>query len=89
MVQPDQTDWVDKLPMVEFAMNSNLSSSTGFAPFELNFGYMPTFIAGITPNKKAKPGVMKFVTQALDNLSTAHDSIIESRSVQTHQANKR
>ncbi len=36
MVQPDQTDWVRKVPMVEFAINSSASSTTGFAPFELN-----------------------------------------------------
>ncbi|KIK21552.1 hypothetical protein PISMIDRAFT_12178 [Pisolithus microcarpus 441] len=29
------------MPMVEFAINSSISSSTGFAPFELNYGYMP------------------------------------------------
>ena len=30
-----------KLPMTEFALNSSISSSTGFAPFELNHRYMP------------------------------------------------
>ena len=37
----DQRDWAHKCPMVEFAMNSNVSSTTGFTPFELNHGYMP------------------------------------------------
>jgi len=89
IVQPDQTDWVEKLPMVEFAINSNISSSTGFAPFELNYGYMPMFIGGITPIDNAKPGVKQFVNLAIDNLEKAHDAIIESRVTQTHQANKR
>ena len=40
-VQPDQKDWTAKLPMMEFMLNSSISSSTGFAPFELNHGYMP------------------------------------------------
>ena len=57
MIEPSQTDWVNKLPLMEFAINSNISSSTGFAPFELNYGYMPTLIGGITPMEKAKPGV--------------------------------
>jgi transposase InsO family protein len=39
-IQPNQTDWVKKLPLTEFAINSNLSSSTGFAPFELSYGCM-------------------------------------------------
>jgi len=57
LVRPDQTDWVDKIPLTEFALNSNISSSTGFAPFELNYGHMPMIIGGITPIEKAKPGV--------------------------------
>jgi len=89
LIQPDQTDWVEKLPLTEFAINSNLSSSTGFAPFELNYGYMPMLIGGITPFEKAKPGVKRFVNQAINNLEMAHDAIIESRVTQTRQANKR
>lgn len=89
MVRPDQTNWVEKLPMVEFALNSNISSSTGFAPFELTYGYLPTLVPGITPAKSAKPGVRDFVNQALENLEQAHDAIIESRVIQTYHANKR
>ena len=57
MIQPDQRDWVKKLPMTEFALNSSISSSTGFAPFELNYGFLPTFISGISPIEEAKPGI--------------------------------
>lgn len=89
MVKPNQRDWVEKVPLVKFAINLSINSSSGFAPFELNYGYMPMFMTGIIPNDKAKPGVKAFVEQALRNLSMAHDTIIESRSSQTHQANKR
>jgi hypothetical protein len=89
MIRPDQTDWVEKIPMTEFAINSNISSSSGFAPFELNYGHMPMIIGGISPIEKAKPGVRKFVNQAISNLEMAHDAIIESRVRQTHQANKK
>jgi hypothetical protein len=89
MIQPDQTDWVEKIPMAEFAINLNISSSSGFAPFELNYGHMPMIIGGISPTEKAKPGVRNFVNQAISNLEMAHDAIIESRVRQTHQANKK
>jgi hypothetical protein len=69
--------------------NSNISSLTGFAPFELNYGFMPTLLGGITPMEKAKPGVKQFVTQALSNLEIAHNAILESQVTQTYQANKR
>ena len=45
----------------------------GFAPFELNYGYLPTLIGGITPTENAKPGVHKFINQAINNLEEAHD----------------
>jgi hypothetical protein len=32
VVQPDQTDWAEKIDMVEFAINSSISESTGYAP---------------------------------------------------------
>ena len=36
-VHPNQKDWVTKLPVIEFAINSTRSASTGYAPFFLNF----------------------------------------------------
>src|SRR3984957_6879654 len=78
VIQPNQSDWVDKIPIVEFAINSNISSFTGFAPFELNYGYLPTLIGRITPTENAKPGIHKFINQAINNLEEAHDVIIES-----------
>jgi hypothetical protein len=89
MVKPDQKDWVEKTPMAEFAINSSISASSGFAPFELNYGYLPTFTGGIVPVESAQPGVKQFADRAISNLQMAHDAIIESRVVQTHQANKR
>src|ERR1700723_61476 len=74
--------------MLEFAINSNISSSMRFAPFKLNYGYLSTFISRITPNENAKPGVHKFNNQAINNLEEAHDTIIESRVRQTLHANK-
>ena len=65
MVEPNQTDWVEKIPLVKFAINSNVSSSSGFVLFELNYRHMPVLISGITPIKSAKPGVKQFVNQAI------------------------
>ena len=41
MILPDQKDWAEKVPMVKFTINSSMSRLTGFAPFELTYGYMP------------------------------------------------
>ena len=40
IINNDQKNWADKCPMVEFALNSSVSATTGFAPFELNQGYI-------------------------------------------------
>jgi hypothetical protein len=88
VVSNDQKNWAEKCPMVEFALNSNVSATTGYAPFELNGGYMPRLGQDIRADTKFQ-GVKQFAQQALWNLIAAHDAIIESRVVQTHQANKR
>ena len=41
IINDDQRDWAAKCPMVEFALNSSISATTGFTLFELNQGYMP------------------------------------------------
>ncbi|KAI0337371.1 hypothetical protein BDW22DRAFT_1339856 [Trametopsis cervina] len=87
MVRPDQTDWVDKLSIVEFALNSMVSSATGFAPFELNGGYLSRMITASPVTEL--PGVQQFATQVLENLEQAQDQIIESQMFQTYHANRR
>ncbi|KAF8697707.1 hypothetical protein AX14_001296 [Amanita brunnescens Koide BX004] len=46
VVNDYQMNWVEQLPLVEFAMNSTLNTSTGFVPFEVNYGWMPRIIHG-------------------------------------------
>lgn len=87
LVKPDQSDWVNQLPMTEFALNSSTNSSSKFAPFELTQGYLPRMTQRVPHS--SLPGVKAFADQAIDNLEMAHDAIIESRVYQTYHANKR
>jgi len=64
--------------MVEFALNSAISSLSRFAPFKLNYGYTPSVNLGIVLEPCAIPSVRHFVKRALQNLTDAHDAIIES-----------
>ena len=41
VIANNQKDWSSKCPMVEFAINSSVNATTGYAPFKLNYGYMP------------------------------------------------
>jgi len=40
-VNPMQTNWVGKLPAIEFVINSARSASMGYSLFFLNTGWMP------------------------------------------------
>ncbi|OBZ73707.1 hypothetical protein A0H81_06571 [Grifola frondosa] len=73
--------------MVEFTLNSSASATTGFAPFELNYGYLPCMISGTHTNTNFA-GVHEFAQRALANLAMVHDMIIEARVNQAYQANK-
>ena len=65
-----------------------MNASTGFAPFELNYGYMPRMSTfPVMPNPA--PGAQAFAERARHNLEQAHDALIAARVNTTHQANKR
>jgi hypothetical protein len=60
--------------MTEFALNSTVSSSTTFTPFELAQGFLPTSIP-IIPHS-IFDGVTQFLEQAKLNLAIAHDALV-------------
>jgi len=41
LVCNDQKNWADMCLAIEFMLNRNVSATTGYAPFELNYGYIP------------------------------------------------
>ena len=88
-IQPDQKDWVSKLPAIEFAINSARSESTGFAPFFLNFGRMPRSMIWDSAASNEYPSVRDFALQKKMALILAHDSIIAARVKQTRDANRK
>ena len=73
--------------MVEFAINSSVNATTGYAPFELSYGYMPRSGQHILTDTTFK-GVKQFPQQAMWNLIDVHDAILEYRIEQTHYSNK-
>ena len=86
-VGPNQKDWVMKLPAVEFAINSARSSTTGFSPFQLNYGRNPSPM--IWRGEDEFPGVRIFADRMKMAIMGAHDAIIASRVENTVQANKK
>ena len=88
IINDDQKNWADKCPMVEFALNSSVSATTGFALFKLNQGYMPQIGMPTTFDTTFK-GVKQFALQAKWDLMAAHDAIIANHIQQTFHANKK
>ena len=88
IINDDQKNWADKCPIVEFALNSSVSATTGFALFELNQGYMPQIGVPTTFDTTFK-GVKQFVLQAKWDLMAGHDTIIANHIQQTFHANKK
>ena len=88
IINDDQKNWADKCPMVEFVLNSSVSTTSGFALFELNQGYMPQIRMPTTFDTMFK-GVKQFALQAKWDLMAAHDAIIMNRVQQMFHANKK
>ena len=88
-VSPKQTDWVQKLPAIEFAINSARSETTGYAPFFLNYGRMPKSMLWDAAPPNEYSAVRVFAQKLKDAIMSAHDSILHARVKQTKQANKR
>lgn len=79
LVDSDQKDWADKVPLAEFAINASVSATTGFALFELMYGYLPSMSQMGSPDMAKFPGVQLFAEHAQLNIEQAHDAIIQAR----------
>ena len=83
----DQKNWANRLPAIEFALNSARSDTTGFAPFFLNYGRLPRTM--LVNEKSEYPAVKKFAQNLKSAILSAHDAIIAARVKQTKNANRK
>ena len=73
--------------MIEFAINSAVSRSTGKAPFELLYGYLPRSFPPIVFDSN-NPASMNFIEQRMLSQLSAQDSIIAAKTEQSYYVNK-
>jgi transposase InsO family protein len=57
-----QNDWVNLLPLAEFAYNNTKHASTGVSPFFANYGFHPSFDI-IRPDSSVTPAAENFIEQ--------------------------
>ena len=89
-----ESDWVDSLPFIEFGSNASTSSSRGYAPFELLYGFIPSALplsAGIVhdTNDEDVPAATKWVDRLRRNQNDAEDALKTARADQAATINKR
>ncbi|KXN92998.1 hypothetical protein AN958_09675 [Leucoagaricus sp. SymC.cos] len=82
-VSYNQKNWVEKVLLTKFVINSSISASTGYAPFELNGGYMPTMLKEVRGDNSPPQEIKKFTKVVLINIAVAYDMIIKVRVFQT------
>ena len=70
-VNKRQDDWADHLPAAEFALNSRVHSAHGHSPFEVLYGYQPTFNI---PMGKASTNIPS-VDERLQTLQEVHKDV--------------
>lgn len=88
-VSPNQRDWVQKLPGIEFAINLAKSESTGYAPFFLNTGRLPWTMIWNSHEPSSYPGVKRFAKKMKVAIMKAHNKLIASRTKQVRDANRK
>lgn len=90
VINEEQTDWVARLPIVQFAINSSPSEPTGLSPFEITRGYTPRTLPKMLGKQKAAEisDVQEFANKAMTAVAQAQDALIATKLTQTTQANK-
>ena len=87
LVSEEQTDWPDHVPFVRFAINSSVSKSTGFAPWDLTRTRMPTAIPSWASAPDKTPAG-RFIEEAKTRQLRARDALLRSQVDQTFFANR-
>lgn len=85
-----QDNWDTLLPMLEFAHNNTVSSTTGYSPFFLNTGQHP--VTPLTYEVKAQTQIndaaATLIEQLYDSLSNAHTAIDKAQLSQKKYADQ-
>jgi hypothetical protein len=86
-----QSEWEELLPMIQLAMNSARSETTGFSPNELVFGFnrhLPTSNSQEVPDADEN-SPQAFFQRVCANLLAAQDAIMQAQDKQAKYYNKK
>ena len=79
-VHPLHDDWLQYLPTLEFAYNSQRNSSTGLSPFLANYGFQPLNPLTVTLPAPTTPSTTNDRLNYLQTLHKfAHNQVLEAQ----------
>ncbi|KAJ9533906.1 hypothetical protein QJQ45_026997 [Haematococcus lacustris] len=88
-IRPDQKDWAEHLPLVEFAINNAKQESTRCTPFYLNYGYHPR-VAELLDLHQKVPQAHGFVANARQAVEQARQCLARAQKrMKAYQDTKR
>ncbi|KAJ9518065.1 hypothetical protein QJQ45_009986 [Haematococcus lacustris] len=88
-IRPDQKDWAEHLPLVEFAINNAKQESTHCTPFYLNYGYHPR-VAELLDLPQRVPQAHEFVANARQAVEQARQCLARAQKrMKAYQDTKR
>ncbi|KAJ9504659.1 hypothetical protein QJQ45_030369 [Haematococcus lacustris] len=88
-IRPDQKDWAEHLPLVEFAINNAKQESTRCTPFYLNYGYHPR-VAELLDLPQKVPQAHGFVANARQAVEQARQCLARAQKrMKAYQDTKR
>ena len=83
-----QKDWIYKLLMIEYTINTAQLETTGYAPFFLNYRQMLQNLLWNNSRKDEYSEVRTFTQKVKDAILQAHNTILQARVKQTRHANR-
>ena len=86
-VNRNGSNWAKFITTVEFAINSAVSSSTGKAPFEVVYGYLPRILPPAIYDDST-PAAMDFVEARMLHHLEAQDAVIAAKTEQSERTNR-
>jgi hypothetical protein len=90
-VECDQLGWVKSLPKIRFDIMSTTNCSTGFTPFQLQFGRSPRLLPPFFPGNEKTPAdklAFDLLTRMKSMVGDGQDNLISAKVSQAYQANK-